>query len=78
MPAPGARQSGEVGHCDSRFRIPPIAVMIKKPGSLLGTHFTTEGVFEPVLVAERGYCNDGVALSPEENPGVVVLNPWAV
>jgi len=29
-----------------------IAVAIKKPGSLLDTHLTTEGVFEPVLVAE--------------------------
>jgi hypothetical protein len=26
--------------------------MIKEPGSLLDTHLTTDGVFEPVLVAE--------------------------
>jgi hypothetical protein len=45
-------QSGEVGHRNRRFWVAPIAVMVKKPGSLLNTHLTTEGVFEPVFVGE--------------------------
>jgi hypothetical protein len=38
--------------CNIRFWIPPIAVMIKKPGSQLDAHLTTNAVFEAVLVAE--------------------------
>ena len=45
-------QSREVGYRNSRFRVPPIAVVIEEPGSLLDTHLTTEGVFEPVFVGE--------------------------
>ena len=45
-------QSRQVSHRNSRLWVPPIVVMIKEPGSLLDTHLTAEGVFEPVLVAE--------------------------
>src|SRR6476620_206295 len=45
-------QSSKVSHRYGRFWIPPIAVMVEKPGSLLDTHLMTKGVLEPVLIAE--------------------------
>jgi hypothetical protein len=51
-PARALEQPSKVSDRNSRFWIPPIAVMIKTPRGLLDTHLTSEGVLEPVLVAE--------------------------